>query len=156
VSYIPPSSPASQDGRANASKRRRFFENEAVAISNSIENSNPGNVLLMRLRRASESARRTQTQIPFRVARVFFVNSTEVASSHSEEVHALNVAKARGDSNTLKLEIPEIESFNDIFVRFEKRSDERIYYQVFDENTSQGDSIKKSLLEGLDVGKTQT
>lgn len=63
----------------------------------------PGTVLLMRVRRASESARRTQVQIPFRVVRSeFFTGIKGIVSAHNAQEHLLIRASARGSavSNT--------------------------------------------------------
>ena len=50
----------------------------------------PGTVLLMRVRRASESARRTQIQIPIRIVRTsFFKGIAALVSDHDNRTHPL-------------------------------------------------------------------
>lgn len=66
-----------------------------------------GTVLLMRARRASETARRTQVQIPVRVRRTkFFEGMREIVSAHDGRSHVIITASARGGINTI-LTIPE-------------------------------------------------
>ena len=57
----------------------------------------PGTVLLMRVRRVSESSRRTQIQIPFRVLRTnFFTSMNALVSAHDARTHPLGETMARG------------------------------------------------------------
>lgn len=113
-----------------------------------------GTVLLMRLRRASETARRTQTQIPFRVADTFFKGATGVRSAHSGEMHGINQATARGNRNTVKLEIPEMLDFVQPVARFERTPD-GITYETYDVGSPQGNQIMATLEEGRRDRSTQ-
>jgi hypothetical protein len=113
-----------------------------------------GTVLLMRLRKASITDRPTQTQIPFRVVDTFFKGSTRVRSLHSGEAHGIIQASARGNRNTIKLEIPEMRDFVQPVVRFE-RTPEGILYEAYDVGSPQGNQILTSLEEGKRDGSTQ-
>jgi hypothetical protein len=113
-----------------------------------------GTVLLMRLRRASETARRTQTQIPIRVVNVFFGTATQVTSTHSGVAHGIIRATARGNTNTIKLEIPEMHDFAQPVARFE-RTPGGIVYQAYDVGSAEGNQIFASLQQGLDDDTTQ-
>lgn len=113
-----------------------------------------GTVLLMRLRKASVRDRPTQTQIPFRVIDAFFQNTTEVRSAHTGEVHGIIEATARGGRNTIKLEIPEMRTFNQPVARFEK-TPEGVQYEAYDVGTAQGNQIIESLEEGRRDRSTQ-
>ena len=111
-----------------------------------------GNVLLMRVRRASEKERRTQIQLPVRKLQSFFGSNffdgaTSVTSSHDGRVHEIREASARGSRNTTKLEVPEIEDMADPLMRFE-RTENGIIYEAYDRNTAQGRQIMRSLNEG--------
>lgn len=111
----------------------------------------PGTVLLMRVRRASETARRTQIQIPIRVIRTnFFSGIAALVSAHDGRTHSLVRASARGGLNTIKMEIPEIEPMADPVLRVE-RTATTIIYQVFDANSVLGTPIKQALLNGFDL-----
>jgi hypothetical protein len=113
-----------------------------------------GTVLLMRLRKASVTDRPTQTQIPFRVVDTFFGNATEVRSALSGEPHGIIQASARGNRNTIKLEIPEMRDFMQPVARFE-RTPEGIVYETYDVGSPQGNQIIASLEEGRRDGATQ-
>jgi len=113
-----------------------------------------GTVLLMRLRRASATSRRTPVQIPIRVLNVFFGNANQVISSHSNVAHAVIRARARGAINTIKLEMPEINDFVQALARFEY-APAGIVYQVHDIGSPQGNQIFASLQQGLNEGTTQ-
>ena len=107
-----------------------------------------GTVLLMRVRRASETERRTQVQIPIRVVRTgFFGDDASVTSAHDGRVHSLRRAAARGGLNTMKLELPEIDPMQDPVVRFE-RGARGIGYQVYDRNSVLGTPIMEALERG--------
>jgi len=109
-----------------------------------------GTVLLMRVRRASETERRTQVQIPIRVVRTgFFGDDASVTSSHDARLHSLRRAAARGGLNTIKLELPEIDPMKDPVVRFE-RGASGISYQVYDRSSTLGTPI----MEALERGRT--
>lgn len=113
-----------------------------------------GTVLLMRLRKASVTDRPTQTQIPFRVVDTFFTGANQVRSTHSGEAHGIIEASARGNRNTIKLEIPEMRDFAQPVARFEKAS-EGIVYEAYDVGTPQGNQIMTSLEEGRHDRTTQ-
>jgi hypothetical protein len=108
----------------------------------------------MRLRKASLTERPTQTQIPFRVVDTFFRGATEVRSTHSGEAHGIIEASARGSRNTIKLEIPEMRTFEQPVARFE-RTPEGIGYETYDIGSPQGNQIMTSLEEGRRNGSTQ-
>lgn len=109
----------------------------------------PGTVLLMRVRRASENARRTQIQIPIRVVRTkFFAGATKLVSAHDGRAHPLVQASARGGLNTVKAEIPEIEPMADPVLRLE-RTATAIIYQAFDANSVLGAPIRQALMNGF-------
>lgn len=111
----------------------------------------PGTVLLMRVRRASETARRTQVQIPIRVVRTdFFSGIDAVVSAHDGRTHQLVKASARGGLNTIKTEIPEIEPMTDPVLRLE-RTATAIIYQVFDAMSVLGAPIRRALLNGFEM-----
>ncbi len=110
-----------------------------------------GTVLLMRVRRASETARRTQIQIPIKVVRTkFFEDITTLISDHDNRGHALIQATARGGLNTIKIEIPEIEALADPVLRLERTSNS-IRYRAFDAGSVLGKPIRQALLNGFDL-----
>jgi HKD family nuclease len=110
-----------------------------------------GTVLLMRVRRASESIRRTQVQIPIRVIRTnFFEGITEIVSAHDGRSHAIVTASARGGLNTMKVELPEIAPMTDPVVRLE-RTPSAIVYQTFDATSVLGRPIMGALRKGLEL-----
>ena len=113
--------------------------------------SSEGTTVLMRLRKA----RGTQTQIPFRIAETFFKGIVSVRSAHSGIAHGLQPAKAHGNRNTIKLEIPELRDHSDTFARFERTGSD-VLYEVHDTGTPKGDQIKASLEAGMEAGSTQT
>lgn len=105
----------------------------------------------MRVRRASESARRTQIQIPIRVTRTkFFSEISALVSAHDGRTHLLVQASARGGLNTIKTEIPEIEPMADPVLRLE-RTAKTIIYQAFDANSVLGTPIRQALLNGFNM-----
>lgn len=107
-----------------------------------------GQVLLMRLRRASETSRRTQTQIPKAVAKSpFFEDIDAVTSVLTGHKHVINAASARGAVNTLKLEIPEMRDIEDPVIRFE-RTPTGIQYEVYDSSSVHGKGIMSALVAG--------
>lgn len=109
-----------------------------------------GAVLLMRVRRASETARRTQVQIPIRVIRTkFFEGITEIVSAHDGRSHTIITASARGVINTMKVELPEIDPMTDPVVRLE-RTATAIVYQTFDANSVLGRPIMDALRKGIE------
>jgi hypothetical protein len=113
-----------------------------------------GTVLLMRVRRASEKQRRTQVQIPIRIYRQkFFQGISGLISAHDGRKHPIIRASARGGLNTMKVELPEIESFNDPVVSLERTGPE-IVYQTFDAKSLLGYPIIQALHEGIETGQT--
>lgn len=115
-----------------------------------------GSVLLMRVRRASETSRRTQIQVPIRVRRLaFFKNVDSVRSSSSGENHQFRTAHARGNDNTIKLEMPEIASFADPVVRFERDKDV-VRYNAFDAKSAEGKQIMGELQAGRGAAANPT
>lgn len=111
----------------------------------------PGTVLLMRVRRVSESSRRTQIQIPFRVLRTnFFSGMNALVSAHDARTHPLGETRARGGVNTVRTEIPEIEPMTDPVLRLE-RTATAIIYQAFDANSVLGTPIRQALLNGFEM-----
>lgn len=108
-----------------------------------------GTVLLMRVRRASESARRTQIQIPIRVVQSeFFSGIKNIVSAHDARSHPLVQASARGSLNTIKTEIPEIEPMTDPVLRLERTAN-AIIYQAFDSASVLGIPIRQALFNGF-------
>lgn len=113
-------------------------------------------VLLMRVRRASETTRRTQVQIPIRVIRTkFFEGITEIISAHDGRSHAIITASARGVINTMKVELSEIDTMPDPVVRLE-RTPATIIYQTFDANSVLGRPIMDALRKGLEFNPPVT
>lgn len=109
----------------------------------------PGTVLLMRVRRASETERRTQIQIPIRVLESnFFFGISELTSDHDGRIHKFIEAWARGVLNTIKIEVPEIEPMGDPVLRLEK-TDDAIRYRAYDANAILGAPIKHAILNGF-------
>jgi hypothetical protein len=109
----------------------------------------PGTVLLMRVRRASEIARRTQIQIPIRVVKTnFFQGVIELVSAHDGRAHVIVRATARGGLNTIKAEIPEIDPMTDPVLRLE-RTPTAVIYRAFDANSVLGTPIRQALLNGF-------
>lgn len=110
-----------------------------------------GSVLLMRLRKA----RRTQTQLPFRVFNAFFAPTTVVRNTITGEEHTISRASAHGRRNTMKLEMPEVLNFTQPVARFERHPD-GIIYEFFDVNSPEGEQIFTALQQGREEGVTQT
>ena len=116
----------------------------------------PGTVLLMRVRRASEIARRTQIQMPKRVVDTsFFLGQDTIVSAHSGQTHRLIQANARGIVNTIKVEIPEIDAMMDPVLRIE-RTATAIVYQAFDALSVLGAPIRQALLNGFAMNPPAT
>lgn len=103
----------------------------------------------MRVRRASETARRTQVQLPIHVVQTaFFAGVKDLVSAHDGRAHTLIRARARGGLNTIKVEIPEIEPMRDPVLRLE-RTTTAILYQTFDAISVLGKPIQQALLYGF-------
>lgn len=109
-----------------------------------------GDTVLMRLR----IARGTQTQIPFRLTNTFFSRDREVRHKNTGVVHEIREAKAKGNANTMKLELPETRTMQQPLARFE-RTPEGIVYEVFDLGTPQGNQILSVLEDGFRNETTQ-
>lgn len=119
-----------------------------------------GNVILMRVRRASETARRTQIQLPVRkmerfFGSDFFAGVTGLTSSHDGQAHLIHVALAGGKPNTRKLEVPEIDTMDDPVLRLE-RTPNGISYEAYDRSSAQGRQIMKALEEGMQTDPPTT
>lgn len=108
-----------------------------------------GEVLLMRVRKAHKRDRPTQTQVPKAVANApFFGGVSVVTSSHNGDAHGIHAALARGIVNTLKLEIPEMRTFDDPVIRFE-RTAAGISYEAYDVDSPSGSIIMDALKKGM-------
>ena len=108
-----------------------------------------GKVLLMRVRKASETDRPTQTQLPKKLYNdPFFSGITELISAHDGRRHSVHEAAARGIVNTLKLEIPEMRTFTDPVIRLERTSGGMLY-QAFDAASTLGKPLMAALRRGL-------
>lgn len=115
-----------------------------------------GTLLLMRVRRASETARRTQIQLPIRKIKTdFFDGITDIVSAHDGRAHKLVHAIARGVLNTIKTEIPEIKLMADPVLRFERTAN-AIIYQAFDSASVLGVPIRRALLNGFAMNPPAT
>jgi hypothetical protein len=153
--FVPPSPvPAIARLAAPARDREPLPAGDPGRPQAAIGRAPTGTVLLMRLRKASVTDRPTQTQIPFRVVDTFFGNAAEVWSVASGEAHGIIQASARGNRNTIKLEIPEMRDFAQPVARFE-RTPEGIVYEAYDVGSPQGNQIMASLDEGRRDGATQ-
>jgi HKD family nuclease len=117
----------------------------------------PGTVLLMRVRRASEHARRTQIQIPIKVINTYFFQGiNSLVSAHDGRSHIISQATARGGGlNTIKAEIPEIAPMIDPVLRLE-RTLTAIIYQAFDGSSVLGYPIRQALLTGFRMNPATT
>jgi hypothetical protein len=116
----------------------------------------PGTVLLLRARRASESARRTQIQLPIKLVRSeFFSGIDQIVSAHDGRSHVLVKASARGGLNTIKTEIPEIEPMADPVLRLERTAN-AIIYQAFDSASVLGRPIRQALENGFAMNPPST
>jgi HKD family nuclease len=109
------------------------------------------NVLVMRVRRASERERRTQIQLPFRVTDSnLFIGITYVISLHDSRQHNLIEATARGGRNTIKVEIPEIDTMVEPLVRFQRVGND-VHYLALNTVSSFGHVLYNSLLAGFNT-----
>ena len=107
-----------------------------------------GRVLLMRLRRAA-AARPTQVQIPKQVLDTGFFGATAwAAHSSSGQRRPISVAKASGNANTRKMEMPEVRHFSDIFARFVNNGT-RVTYEVHNAGTPDGMAIEQAIRNGF-------
>jgi len=150
---------AASHGLRHGGRRRKLFKSKSITVPPILRVAAAaplatgaamvGRVLLMRVRRASETERRTQVQFPIRlVTTQFFENVGEIRSSHDNRTHGLVQASARGKRNTIKVEIPEIEALADPVLRLE-RTATGIIYQAFDSGSVLGRPIMDSLRRGL-------
>lgn len=113
-------------------------------------------VLLLRPRRASETARRTQVQIPIRLTRTPFFNGvTELVSAHDNRAHGLRRASARGGVNTIKVELPEIDAIDQPVLRLTRRGN-RVIYEAFSSDSELGRPITEALEAGFDTDPPTT
>ncbi|HEY7338932.1 MAG TPA: phospholipase D family protein [Bryobacteraceae bacterium] len=152
--FVPPPQPSSAALPRGAAARVRPQPQQPASQGTGATRAPAGTVLLMRLRKASITDRPTQTQIPFRVVDTFFGNATEVRSVSSNEARGIIQASARGNRNTIKLEIPEMRNFDQPVARFERTPD-GITYEAYDVGSAQGNQIITSLEEGRRDGSTQ-
>jgi HKD family nuclease len=155
--FVPPVLPRAPAARASGGQTTTATQTRTrtPATPVSMVPSTPtGEVLLMRLRKVSVTMRATQTQIPFRAVNAFFGSATAVRSTHSGELHDFIQTKARGKSNTIRIEIPEMRNFDQPLARFERTTD-GIVYEVYDVGSAQGNQILASLEEGRSNGTTQ-
>ena len=132
-------------------KQRMFYRRRRLVRRRPpIDRREVGRVLLMRVRKASESERPTQTQVPKAVFEdAFFVGVTAIVSSHDGRSHGINRARARGIVNTLKLEIPEMREFRNPVIRLE-RAATGMHYEAYDADSVLG----RPILAALEVGRT--
>jgi len=141
----PHASPAARSSRSRVSKPTR-----------SVAPSSEGDVLLIRVRRASETGRRTQVQIPQKVLdSPFFRGARAMKSLASGVSHPIRIARSRGSVNTRKIEIPEIDRVSDPILRV-VHSGTELVYRVFDALSADGAVLHDRLLSGLKTGKTGT
>lgn len=113
-------------------------------------------VLLLHPRRASETARRTQVQVPIRLTRTpFFTRVTTIVSAHDNRQHRLVRATARGGLNTVKVELPEIDSIDEPVLRLTRRGD-RVTYEAFAAESELGRPITDALQAGLRIDPAAT
>lgn len=149
-------SKAKRGARTQALFKAQRYTAPPVRVTPIITAQVPGTVLLMRVRRASETERRTQIQIPIRVIRTnFFSGISSLVSAHDSRTHPLIQASARGGLNTIKAEIPEIEPMVDPVLRLE-RTATAIVYQAFDANSVLGMPIRQALLNGFAMSPQAT
>ena len=150
--YSPP--PRPDDPSVASTAKSAAPHPGSTAPSPAPAKSEPGAVVLMRLRKASATDRPTQTQLPFRVVDTFFQNADAVRSAHSNQKHLLIEARARGDRNTVKLEIPEMREFRQPVARFHRTAND-VVYEAYDAHTPEGTQIMESLQAGRRDGSTQ-
>lgn len=106
-------------------------------------------VILIRVRRASETTRRTQIQIPKSLANSsVFGDKKEVVSLHDGVVRSLRPAAARNITNTIKLEVPEIATFIDPILKFVLK-DEAVYYEALDAANESSKDVVEFLKNGI-------
>jgi len=145
-----------RDPARQALFKARRFQAPPVRPKKPVAADVAGTVLLMRVRRASDSERRTQIQLPIRVVKTnFFSGVTELVSEHDARAHSLIHASARGGLNTIKVEIPEIEPMQDPVLRLE-RTPAAIIYQAFDAMSVLGTPIRQVLLNGFLTNPPET
>jgi HKD family nuclease len=143
--YGPPSREGRQDVRVEGAEPERSSTEAGLSS---------GSVLLMRLRKAHAQDRPTQTQIPIRVMDTYFLGATSVRSSHTGAEHRISPASARGNVNTIKLEIPEMGPLAEPVARFEQTV-EGISYEIYDASSPEGRQIMGALRTGIRDGTTQ-
>jgi HKD family nuclease len=109
------------------------------------------NVLLMRIR----PARGTQVQIPIPLRQsAFFAGQNEIASGHDHarrRISETRPARARGNVNTYKVEIPECRGMATPVLRLERTAAGIIYYAY--EATS---TLGQPILDALQAGRTES
>jgi HKD family nuclease len=110
-----------------------------------------GQVLLMRVRRQSETDRRTQINLPIRRLKLqaFFGDATEMRNRQNQ-VRRITYTYA-GESqtpNTIRVNLSEIDDMQEPVLRLERTSD-GIVYEAHGANTPLGRPIMAALQEGL-------
>lgn len=148
--YSAPSLPIKRKPKATSSKTAPR-QTKKSAVTPSTSPTQVGRVLLMRVRKAHATDRPTQTQLPKAVAEdQFFGGITVVQSVHDGQRHHVNQAIARGIVNTLKLEIPEMRTFKEPVIRFE-RTVNGIVYAAYDGTTPAGKQVLRRLRQGFKI-----
>jgi hypothetical protein len=112
------------------------------------------NTLILRARRASETKRRTQIQLPIPLIKSdFFQGIVGIVSYHNGITRNIIKATANGLLNTVKVEIPELAEIDEP-VMVLKRIDGAVSYQVLAASTEIGTGVMTSLRTGIDNGTT--
>jgi hypothetical protein len=114
------------------------------------------NVIMIRPRRASESARRTQVQLPINMFMQgpFFRWVYSLQNQETGAAHRLVFAHARGRLNTIKVEIPEIANMYNPVLVLKRSEDGTVTYRAYDAHI---DSVGQWVLNALQSGlKTNT
>lgn len=112
--------------------------------------------LLLRPRRASETERRTQIQFPIRLmSKPYCAGVTSLRSSQGGVRHKIREANARGKRNTLKVEVPEIETLDSFVMRLNRKGSDLVY-DVYDTASPEGRRVWKALEDGLQTSPAVT
>jgi hypothetical protein len=169
LGYVFPETELKQRRKASSDRSKAKRRTAGLALFEGIRITRPqvpgprrptahvaGTVLLMRVRRASETERRTQIQIPIRVVQTHFFHGVyDLVSAHDGRAHVIVRARARGGLNTIKTEIPEIDPMNDPVLRLE-RTPTAIIYRAFDSSSILGTPIVQALLRGFAMSPPAT
>jgi HKD family nuclease len=116
----------------------------------------PGTILLMRVRRASATQRRTQVQVPIRLLKTsdFFRNGRQITSAADGRTHSFRDAEGPERLNTIKLEVPEIANMVDPVIRL-RRTRAGIIYEAYDSESELGTPIRRNLEQGFRLRETE-